>query len=160
MRKFFFLNWHDLDRLPLLAADLRQVFEKWFPRVLSNVLTRNLIFDRVTLFSSLWFLSVKSGVLLSVLLPLRDNEPKNYGFRQRRLVSFIKTAFYVLPTKVWRKNWFLIKSRCFIFFGFWVSIFLVMVEKFGSVVGNSFYVSSQRVEENGYFENCFTFIGF
>ena len=49
-------------------------------------------------------------------------------FRQKRLGSFIKTAFYVLPTKV-SKNCFLRKTNFLFFLGFSASAFLDMDEK-------------------------------
>ena len=61
---FLFLKWQDLDRLSLLTEDLRQCFQKWFLRVLSDDLTRNLVFERLAIFLSVCILSVKSGVLL------------------------------------------------------------------------------------------------
>ena len=82
-------------------------------------------------------------------------------FWKRGFGSFIKTAFYVWLAKVRRKNCFFFeKTQCSI-------LFRILVRKFsdygwkvyGSVVGIEFYVSSQRVDQIGYFESSFTFIG-
>ena len=51
-------------------------------------------------------------------------------FGKKRFGSFIETAFYVLPTKVWRKNCNSKTTQCFIFLGFSAENFLVMDETF------------------------------
>ena len=51
-------------------------------------------------------------------------------FRQKKFGIFIETAFYILPTKVWRKNCISIKTISFIFLGFSAENFLVMDENF------------------------------
>ena len=60
----FFIKWHDLDLLSLLAEDLRHGFQMWFVRVLGNVLRRNIVFEGITFVISVWIVSVNSGVLL------------------------------------------------------------------------------------------------
>ena len=72
----------------------------------------------------------KVVVLLLVFLSLRIMSHKLTVFRQKTFGSFIKTAFYVLPAKNWRKIVVWKKHNVLFFFRFSASDFLVMDEKF------------------------------
>ena len=106
-----FIKWHDLDLLSLLAEGLRHGFQKWFLRVLRNVLRRNIVFEGTTFVISVWIVGVKSAVLLWVFLSLRVKEPKTYGSSAKGFVSLIKNAFYIWPAKARRKNCFFSKRH-------------------------------------------------
>ena len=78
-------------------------------------------------------------------------------FRQKKIGSFIKTAFYVLPSKVSRRNCCLKKNNIF-FSDFRPEIFWLWMKDLCNCVGYAFYVSGQRFEEIGQFENSFTIV--
>ena len=124
-----FIKWHDLDLLSLLAEDLRHGFQKWFIRVLGNVLRRNIVFEGITFVISVWIVGVQSGVLLWVFLSLRVNEPKTYGFSAKRFRQLHQNCILRLAVK--KNCFFFSKKHNVIFcFGFPARKFLVMDEKF------------------------------
>ena len=127
----FFIKWNVLDLLSLLAESLRHGFQKWFLRVLRNVLRRNTVFEGTTFVISVWIVGVKGGVLLWVFLSLRVNEPKTYGSSAEGSGSLIKNAFYVWPARARRKNCFFFeKTQCIFCLGYSARKILVMDEKF------------------------------
>ena len=112
----FFIKWHDLDLLSLLAEGLRHGFQKWFLRVLGNVLRRNIVFKGITLVLSVWIVSVRSGVFCRSSYHFGLISQKLTVFRQRGFGSLIKNAFYVWPEKSRRKNCFLFRKNTMLYF--------------------------------------------
>ena len=109
----FFIKWHDLDLLSLLAEDLRHGFQMWFVRVLGNVLRRNIVFEGITFVISVWIVGVQSGVLLWVFLSLRVNEPKTYGFSAKRFRQLHQNCILRLAVK---KNCFFFRKNTMLYF--------------------------------------------
>ena len=123
----FFTKWHDLDLLSFLADDLRHGCQRWFKRVLG----RNIVFERITFVLSVWIVSMKSGVLLKVLLSLQVDEPKTYSFSAKCIQQLHQNCILCLAVKSSKKKLFFFwKKLCFFCFGFPARKHLVMDEMF------------------------------